>query len=94
MNLPTVVRYRPYADRTEEETKIRENAKSPWRASYHIEPETGLMILNGFSYLSVSSNFSTKVGHLELLMVWKQWAHTEINGSLYRNFSVSNSARP
>ena len=35
MNLPTEVRYRPYADWTDEEkTKIRENvAKSPWRAS-------------------------------------------------------------
>ena len=38
MNLPTEVRYRPYADWTnEEKTKIKENVgKSPWRASYHI----------------------------------------------------------
>ena len=66
MNLPTEVRYRPYADWTDEEkTKIRENvAKSPWRASYHI-----LMIQTVFLTLMVSSNFSTKVGHLELLMV-------------------------
>ena len=52
MNLPTEVRYRPYADWTnEEKTKIKENvAKSPWRASYHIEPETGLLNdPNGFS---------------------------------------------
>ena len=35
MNLPTEVRYRPYADWTnEEKTKIKENvAKSPWRAA-------------------------------------------------------------
>ena len=55
MNLPTEVRYRPYADWTDEEkTKIRENvAKSPWRASYHIEPETGLLNdPNGFSYFN------------------------------------------
>ena len=55
MNLPTEVRYRPYADWTnEEKTKIKENvAKSPWRASYHIEPETGLLNdPNGFSYFN------------------------------------------
>ncbi len=74
MNLPTEVCYRPYADRTDvRKTKIRENvAKSPY-ASYHIEPETGFNDPNGFLYLMVSSNFSTK------LAIWsahglKQWA--------------------
>ena len=72
MNLPTEVRYRPYTDWTDgEKTKIKENVgKSPWRASYHIEPETGLLNdPNGFLTLMVSSNFSIKVGHLEPLMV-------------------------
>ena len=55
MNLPTEVRYRPYTDWTDgEKTKIKENVgKSPWRASYHIEPETGLLNdPNGFSYFN------------------------------------------
>ncbi len=75
MNLPTEVRYRPYADWTDEEkTKIRENvAKSPWRASYHIEPETGLLNdPNGFSYFN--GKFPT---FLPKLAIWScSWFET------------------
>ena len=45
MNLPTEVRYRPYADWTDEEKQRLEkmSLNHLWRASYHIEPETGLL---------------------------------------------------
>ena len=72
MNLPTEVRYRPYADWTDEEkTKIRENvAKSPCvQVTISNQKQGFLMIQTVFLTLMVSSNFSTKVGHLELLMV-------------------------
>ena len=71
MNLPTEVRYRPYEDWTNEEKKhIKENvAKSPWRASYHNQKQGFLMTQMVFLTLMVSSNFSTKVGHLEQLTV-------------------------
>ncbi|KXT85869.1 Sucrose-6-phosphate hydrolase [Streptococcus sp. DD11] len=49
----TEQRYRRYEDWTAEEVqRIKENiAKSPWRASYHVEPQTGLLNdPNGFSY--------------------------------------------
>ena len=55
MNLPQEVRYRAYADWSEEEVvKITENVKkSPWHTSYHIEPKTGLLNdPNGFSYFN------------------------------------------
>ncbi len=45
MNLPREIRYRAYSDWTKDEMdKIKDNVKrSPWRASYHIEPKTGLL---------------------------------------------------
>ena len=49
----TEKRYRRYEDWTQDEVQqIKENiAKSPWRASYHVEPQTGLLNdPNGFSY--------------------------------------------
>ena len=67
MNLPTEVRYRPYADWTDEEkTKIRENVV---QVTISNQKQGFLMIQTVFLTLMVSSNFSTKVGHLELLMV-------------------------
>ena len=49
----TEKRYKRYEDWTQEELQqIKENiAKSPWRANYHVEPQTGLLNdPNGFSY--------------------------------------------
>ncbi len=49
----TEKRYKHYEDWTQEEVQqIKENiAKSPWRANYHVEPQTGLLNdPNGFSY--------------------------------------------
>ena len=49
----TEKRYKRYEDWTQEEVQqIKENiAKSPWRASYHVKPQTGLLNdPNGFSY--------------------------------------------
>ena len=49
----TEKRYKRYEEWTQEELQqIKENiAKSPWRASYHVEPHTGLLNdPNGFSY--------------------------------------------
>lgn len=53
MTWTTEKRYRRYEDWTQEEIQqIKENiAQSPWRASYHVEPQTGLLNdPNGFSY--------------------------------------------
>ncbi|MBP2624006.1 sucrose-6-phosphate hydrolase [Streptococcus oricebi] len=55
MTWTTEKRYRRYEDWTQEELKqIKENiAQSPWRASYHVEPKTGLLNdPNGFSYFN------------------------------------------
>ena len=51
----TEKRYRRYEDWTQEELQqIKEKiAQSPWRASYHVEPRTGLLNdPNGFSYFN------------------------------------------
>lgn len=72
MNLPQETRYRAYSDWSKEEiAKINENVnQSPWHASYHIEPRTGLLNdPNGFSFLMENIISSIKIGHLELLMV-------------------------
>lgn len=72
MNLPQEVRYRAYADWSKDEiAKINDNVKqSPWHASYHIEPKTGLLNdPNGFSFLMENTHSSIKTGHSELLMV-------------------------
>ncbi|GGE35841.1 sucrose-6-phosphate hydrolase [Streptococcus himalayensis] len=53
MTWTTEKRYRRYEDWTKEECQnIKETiASSPWRATYHVEPETGLLNdPNGFSY--------------------------------------------
>lgn len=71
MNLPLEILYRAYSDWTKDEMdKIKDNVKrSPWRASYHIEPKTGLLNdPNGFSFLTENIRFFIKIGHLELLM--------------------------
>lgn len=80
MPIAQEIRYRAYADWTDEEIKqIKENvAKSPWHTTYHIEPKTGLLNdPNGFSYFNGKfslfyQNWPFGPGH-----GLKQWVHTE-----------------
>ena len=61
----------------EEKTKIKENvAKSPWRASYHIEPETGLLNdPNGFSYYNGKFQLFYQNWPFGAAHGLKQWSH-------------------
>lgn len=80
MNLPTEVRYRPYADWTADEIKhIEENvAKSPWHATYHLEPKTGLLNdPNGFSYFNSKFHLFYQNWPFGAAHGLKQWIHTE-----------------
>ncbi|EHI73441.1 sucrose-6-phosphate hydrolase [Streptococcus criceti] len=80
MNLPTEVRYRPYADWTDEEkAKIEAHiAASPWRANYHIEPKTGLLNdPNGFSYFNGKFQLFYQNWPFGAAHGLKQWVHTE-----------------
>lgn len=79
MNLPTEVRYRPYEDWTNEERqKISENvAKSPWHATYHLEPKTGLLNdPNGFSYFDGKFHLFYQNWPFGAAHGLKQWVHT------------------
>lgn len=72
MNLPTEVRYRPYADWTDEEKQRLEKMSLNHlgvQVTISNQKQVYLMIQTVFLTLMVSSNSSTKVGHLELLMV-------------------------
>lgn len=80
MNLPTEVRYRPYADWSEDEIKqINENvARSPWHATYHIEPKTGLLNdPNGFSFFNGKFTLFFQNWPFGAAMGLKSWVHTE-----------------
>lgn len=80
MNLPTEIRYRRYEDWTENEKhKIIENkAKSPWLASYHLEPKTGLLNdPNGFSYFNGKFQLFYQNWPFGAAHGLKQWVHTE-----------------
>lgn len=80
MNLPTEVRYRPYADwTTDEKEKIAANvANSPWHASYHLEPKTGLLNdPNGFSYFNGKFQLFYQNWPFGAAHGLKQWVHTE-----------------
>ena len=79
MNLPTEVRYRPYADWTAKEREaIAENvAKSPWHATYHLEPKTGLLNdPNGFSYFDGKFHLFYQNWPYGAAHGLKQWVHT------------------
>ncbi|WP_162011961.1 sucrose-6-phosphate hydrolase [Streptococcus sp. S784/96/1] len=79
MNLPTEIRYRRYEDWTEaEKTKIAENvAKSPWHATYHLEPKTGLLNdPNGFSYFDGKYHLFYQNWPFGAAHGLKQWVHT------------------
>lgn len=80
MNLPTEVRYRPYADWTDQEkAEIKAHvAASPWRANYHIEPKTGLLNdPNGFSYFNGKFQLFYQNWPFGAAHGLKQWVHTE-----------------
>ncbi|MGT2736088.1 sucrose-6-phosphate hydrolase [Streptococcus orisratti] len=80
MNLPTEVRYRPYADWSEDEIKqINENvARSPWHATYHIEPKTGLLNdPNGFSFFNGKFTLFFQNWPFGAAHGLKSWVHTE-----------------
>ncbi len=80
MQLPTEVRYRPYADWTKEEiNKIENNvANSPWHATYHLEPKTGLLNdPNGFSFFNGKFQLFYQNWPFGAAHGLKQWVHTE-----------------
>ncbi|MGT2929388.1 sucrose-6-phosphate hydrolase [Streptococcus dentasini] len=80
MNLPTEVRYRPYADWTQKErAAIRAKvAESPWHTHYHIEPKTGLLNdPNGFSYFNGKFHLFYQNWPFGAAHGLKQWVHTQ-----------------
>lgn len=80
MNLPQETRYRAYSDWSKEEiAKINENvSQSPWRASYHIEPRTGLLNdPNGFSFFNGKYNLFYQNWPFGAAHGLKEWIHTE-----------------
>lgn len=80
MNLPQEVRYRAYADwSTDEIAKINDNVKqSPWHASYHIEPKTGLLNdPNGFSFFNGKYTLFYQNWPFGAAHGLKEWVHTE-----------------
>lgn len=80
MNLPTEVRYRPYADWTaeERETIAKNVASSPWHTTYHLEPKTGLLNdPNGFSFFNGKFQLFYQNWPFGAAHGLKQWVHTE-----------------
>ncbi|EMW5544698.1 sucrose-6-phosphate hydrolase [Enterococcus faecium] len=80
MNLPQETRYRAYSDWSKEEiAKINENvSQSPWHASYHIEPRTGLLNdPNGFSFFNGKYNLFYQNWPFGAAHGLKEWIHTE-----------------
>lgn len=80
MNLPQETRYRAYSDWSKEEiAKINENVnQSPWHASYHIEPSTGLLNdPNGFSFFNGKYNLFYQNWPFGAAHGLKEWIHTE-----------------
>ena len=80
MNLPREIRYRAYSDWTKDEMdKIKDNVKrSPWRASYHIEPKTGLLNdPNGFSFFNGKYTLFYQNWPFGAAQGLKDWVHTE-----------------
>lgn len=80
MNLPREIRYRAYSDWTKDEMdKIKDNVKrSPWRASYHIEPKTGLLNdPNGFSFFNGKYTLFYQNWPFGAAHGLKEWVHNE-----------------
>ena len=80
MDLPRKIRYRAYADWSKEEREtINKNVKqSPWHASYHIEPKTGLLNdPNGFSFFNGKYTLFYQNWPFGAAHGLKEWVHTE-----------------
>ena len=80
MNLPREIRYRAYSDWTKDKMdKIKDNVKrSPWRASYHIEPKTGLLNdPNGFSFFNGKYTLFYQNWPFGAAHGLKEWVHNE-----------------
>lgn len=80
MNLSKEVRYRAYQDWTDDDIKkIKENvAKSPWHATYHIEPKTGLLNdPNGFSFFDGKYHLFYQSWPFGAAHGLKSWVHTQ-----------------
>ncbi|MGT2829304.1 sucrose-6-phosphate hydrolase [Streptococcus hillyeri] len=88
MNLPTEVRYRPYADWTAEEraTIAKNVASSPWHTTYHLEPKTGLLNdPNGFSFFNGKFQLFYQNWPFGAAHGLKQWVHTESEDLVHFN---------
>lgn len=80
MDMPQNVRYRAYSDWTSQEIQeINNNVKkSPWHATYHIEPKTGLLNdPNGFSFFNGKYTLFYQNWPFGAAHGLKQWVHTE-----------------
>lgn len=79
MNLPTEIRYRRYEDWTAKDLQDLKDkvAQSPWRATYHIEPESGMLNdPNGFSYFDGQFSLFYQNWPYGPAHGLKSWVHT------------------
>ncbi len=82
MQLPVDIRYKRYEEWTDEEFQsIQEQVQqSPWHASYHIEPKTGLLNdPNGFAYFNGQFHLFYQNWPYGPAHGLKQWVHTTSN---------------
>lgn len=96
MNLPQEVRYRAYDDWSKDEiAKINDNVKqSPWHASYHIEPKTGLLNdPNGFSFFNGKYTLFYQNWPFGAAHGLKKWVHTE-SDDLVHFYETGAEIRP
>ena len=96
MNLPQEVRYRAYSDWSKDEiAKINRNVKkSPWHASYHIEPKTGLLNdPNGFSFFNGKYTLFYQNWPFGAAHGLKEWVHTE-SDDLVHFYETGAEIRP
>lgn len=96
MDLPRKIRYRAYADWSKEEREtINKNVKqSPWHASYHIEPKTGLLNdPNGFSFFNGKYTLFYQNWPFGAAHGLKEWVHTE-SDDLVHFYETGTELRP
>ena len=96
MNLPQEIRYRAYSDWSNDEiAKINRNVKtSPWHASYHIEPKTGLLNdPNGFSFFNGKYTLFYQNWPFGAAHGLKEWVHTE-SDDLVHFYETGAEIRP
>lgn len=79
MIIPQDIRYRPYDAWTDEDKQelVTQKAQSPWLATYHIEPRTGLLNdPNGFSYFDGKYHLFYQNWPFGPAHGLKSWVHT------------------